>query len=55
MQPQTLTLRATAIALERERRETESAADVTDIQRLLAWYYGDPTRPERRDPGRRAA
>jgi hypothetical protein len=55
MQPRTLTLRATAIALEHERRRSESAADVTDIQRLLAWYYAGPARPERRGAARKAA
>lgn len=55
MQPRTLTLRATAIALDQTRRESQFAADVTDIQRLLAWYFGDSTRPERRDTGRKAA
>ncbi|HUZ83315.1 MAG TPA: hypothetical protein VMU66_01375 [Gaiellales bacterium] len=53
MEPRTLTLRATAIALELERRAPDGDADVTDIQRLLVWYYGSSTRPERRGGERR--
>ena len=35
----TLSLRATAIALDRNRRPEPAEAHVTDIQRLLVWYY----------------
>lgn len=35
----TLSLRATAIALDRSRRPVADATHVIDIQRLLVWYY----------------